>query len=501
MPNDVETAQTPESGAPEAAPAAPAAAAAPAAPDPASTAQVQNLFNRGFAAFERGNLSMAIDLLARCAELAPGFLRARKFLHAAEIQRALKGSRSPLHLRLAELLGLPAFLKATALHRTGKTAAAVVAAEKALRAAPLSRKHALLFADVAEAAGEPAAAVMSLELLTEQFPEDGDLLARLGAAYQRTGDWRKGRDTFSKLVSVRPRDPDALKLLKDAEAHLTMQSGGWEDVTGGAGGAEKDGYRKLMRDQKLASTLDMQNKAVVTGQDAEALIAEQRAKIAAEPRNLNYYRGLARLFQQQKRFAEAVATLEDARRINPADPELDRSLSGVRVQDFDSRIAAARESGDIAAAERLLAQRNQFVFDDLVTRVERYPNDLRLRYELGLQYFQYQSYDDAIQQLQLSQRSPRERTDSLYYLARCFRAKGQKDLAVMQLDTALSQLPVMDDSRKQVLFELGELAEENGDQAKAFDYYKEVYGADIGYRDIGAKMDRLYKARKAAGQG
>ena len=108
----------------------------------------------------------------------------------------------------------------------------------------------------------------------------------------------------------------------------------------------------------------------------------------------------------------------------------------------------------------------------------------------------YEAYDDAIQQFQLSQRAPKERTASLYGLASCFRQKGQRDMAVMQLETALDQLQVMDDMKKAVLFDLGEIAEETGDVERAFKLYKEVYGADIAYKDIDAKMQRIYKLRQ-----
>ena len=136
------------------------------------------------------------------------------------------------------------------------------------------------------------------------------------------------------------------------------------------------------------------------------------------------------------------------------------------------------------------------MFTDLSSRVERYPNDLRLRFELGAILFEQDRHDDAIQQLQMAQRSPKDRNDALYYLARCFRAKGQNDMATMQLETALEQVPIMDDNRKKILMELGELAEQAGDTEKAFNFYREIYGADIAYRDIGQKMERIYKARQ-----
>ncbi len=457
--------------------------------------RLQNFFNKGFGAFERGNLDMAVDLLYQCVEMSPGFMRARKFLRAAAIQRFLRDNPSKLKRRLAEMAALPRCIAVFLLLRGGKAERALLAAERMLLKAPLRPRYVCLAAAAAIAADQKEAAVMLLETALEHVPDDHNLLLALGRAYQLTEEWRKARDTFARLVNLRPHDANAMKLLKDAEARLSM-AGTWESVAEEEG---KDGFRRLIRDQQVAATLDKQAKAVIAGDDFETLVAEQKAKIAAEPQNLNYYRGLARLYQQQKRFDEAIATIEQAQEINPNDPDLDRFLSALRVQDYDARIAAAEAAGDQAAKEALVQERDQYVVDDLVRRVERYPNDLRLRFELGRLYFQYGAYDDAIQQLQLAQRSPRERNEALYYLARCFRAKGQHDMALMQLETALEQLPVMDDLRKMVLFELGEICEETGDVERAFACYREIYGADIGFRDISAKMERMYKLRKGEG--
>jgi tetratricopeptide (TPR) repeat protein len=424
--------------------------------------------------------------------MSPGFLRARKFLRAAMVQRFLKTQTSPFRQRLAEMVAIPRYLKTLALLRHGKAEAALLAGEKLLQVAPLCSRYACLTADAAIAAGQMEAALLTLETVYEKTPADAGLLLHLGRVYQQAEEWRKARDTFNALVNLRPHDVAAMKLLKDAEARLSM-SGSWDSVSDGEG---KEGYRSLIKDQQTAATLDMQAKSVVSGDDAETLIAEQQAKIAADPKNLNYHRALVRLYQQQKRFDEAIATIEAARRINATDPELDRLLANTRVQAYDFRIAAQQAAGAQAEAAALMEERNQFVFDDLVQRVERYPNDLRLRFELGQQYMRYEAYDDAIQQLQLAQRSPKERNEALYLLARCFRAKGQRDMALMQLDTALEQLPVMDDLRKQVLFELGEIHEEAGHLDKAFAFFREIYGADISYRDISAKMERMYKLRK-----
>ena len=451
----------------------------------------QTLFNKGFAAFERGNLDIAADLLMHCVELSPGFSRARRFLRAAEFQKTKNVPRSQLGAKITELTSLPQVLKINFLLKSGKSEAALVAAEKLLRRDPLQRKAIVLLANAAEAAGHTDAAILTLEVAVEYMPDDMDLIKRLGDAYIIAEDYGKARDCYNQVLEARPTDMEMLKLLKDAEAHNTMKAGGWNEFS-----EKKDGYRDLLRDKEQAEKLDIQAKAQTVSTDADKMLEDYRAKIADDPANLNYRRALARLFLQQKRFADAITTLEEAQKIHSSDPELDRNLSAARVQQYNVRITDLRTKGDVPGADALEKEKNAFVFTDLSSRVERYPNDLRLRFELGAILFEQDRHDDAIQQLQMAQRSPKDRNAALYYLARCFRAKGQNDMATMQLETALEQVPIMDDNRKKILMELGELAEQAGDTEKAFNFYREIYGADIAYRDIGQKMERIYKARQ-----
>ncbi len=457
----------------------------------------QTLFNKGFATFERGNLDIAIDLLLRAVELSPGFTRARRFLRAAEIQKIKREPpKSGIRSLLAALACLPAYLKVTALFRAGKVDLAFFEAEKLLKQDALQRRSVFLYADVAEAAGQLDAAILTLEAVSEFDPADMDVEKRLGDAYMKTEDYGKARDCYSKVLAERPTAAEVLKLLKDAEAHYSMKTGGWDSEKP----AEGQSFTARIDNQEQSRKLDIQAKAQVIGSDADIMIREWRAKIAVEPNNLNYYRALARTFLQLKRYAEAIETLEQARAFATADPELDRSLTEARVRDYTARIEALRTQNDPAAADALEQEKSRFVFDDLVLRVKNYPNDLRLRYELGVIYCQRELYEEAIQQLQLAQRSPKERTDALYFLARAFRAKGQNDIALMQLETALDLLPIMDDSRKKVLFDLGEVYEVTGNHEKAFTCYREVYSADIGYQDISARMERIFKLRQQAKQ-
>jgi tetratricopeptide (TPR) repeat protein len=164
------------------------------------------------------------------------------------------------------------------------------------------------------------------------------------------------------------------------------------------------------------------------------------------------------------------------------------------MKEFDFRAQQLRESGDEEAAAAVEHERLQFEFDDLQDRVERYPNDLVLRYDWGRMLYDNDYVNESIQQFQLAQRNPKNRVLALYYLGLCFKAKKQYDLALDQLSTASSELLIMDGNKKNVLYELGQVSELMGDSPKAAEFYKEIYQSDISFRDVSQKIEELYSA-------
>ncbi|MBR3921925.1 MAG: tetratricopeptide repeat protein, partial [Kiritimatiellae bacterium] len=359
---------------------------------------------------------------------------------------------------------------------------AMAEAEKLLMQNPLDPDNIECAVKAAEAAGKPEAAAISVEAAYESGNNDPALLERVATYYTLAKRFDKARDVYHKLAALKPGDQRILQLLKNTEAQATM-SAGWNDAVG-----KKGGFQQLIANKEQAKKLDQANKAMVVGDDADALIAEKLAQIEKEPGNLNFYRALARIYVQNKRFPEAIEILEKAVALNNSDPELDRMLSSTRTADYEYRIEQLKAAGKEDEAAELEGEKNQFVFDDLVARVERYPNDLHLHFELGLQYFTYEYYDEAVQHLQLAQKSPKDRLESLYYLAMCFVKKGQNDMGVMQLETARDQIPTMDELKKKIVYQLGLCAEDAGDYEKAYAYYKDVYSTDVTFADLNTRM-------------
>ena len=453
--------------------------------------KAQNFTNRGRQALETGRYELAVELLTEALNCAPDTLETRRLLRAAQIA---KFRQSPPGF-MAKMKCMTMRSKVLALAKKGQGVEAMAEAEKLLTINPLDPDNIDAAVKAAEAAGKPEAAAISVEAAYSCNQGDVNLLERIAAYYMAAKRYDKARDAYVKLSQLKPGDQRVLQLLKNAEAQTTMSSG-WSDSVG-----KKGGFQNLIANKEQAKKLDQANKAMVVGTDAEALIAEKKAQIEREPGNMNMYRALARIYMQNKRFAEAVQTLEQAQAVNSADPELDRMLSTVRAADYEARIEALRQEGKTEEADALEVEKDQFVFDDLATRVDRYPNDLHLRFELGYQYYIYGDqdpsfYDEAVQHLQLAQKSPKDRLNALYYLAMCFLKKGQRDMAVMQLETARDQLPMMDDLKKKVVYQLGLCAEESGDYEKAYNYYKDVYSSDVTFGDLNERMLKIGKLLK-----
>ncbi len=453
---------------------------------------VKNLHNKALAALERDNLEFAIEMFLKCVELAPAYLGARRNLRLAEVARFKRARKGKMAHILANVTGLPKQLKTQALLKAGKTSEALMAAEALMQIDPLNVRFGRTYAAAAVAAEQPDAAVMTLEIMREHSPSSIDVVEALGRVYHTVGNYKSARECLEKVLVLRPHDADIGKLLKDAEALATLGSG-WDEAH-----REGKSYQAVLANKEQAVQLERAAKAVKTTEDAESLIAEAQAKIEAEPNNLNYRLNLAHLMMQQKRFDDAIEVLTAAREVHAADPELDRRLTNAKVAKFDAGIAALREQGDTDSAADLEQERNQFVFDDLSERVQRYPNDARLRFELGLQYYSNDYFDEAIQQFQLAQKSPKDRVQALYHLALCFRAKGRLDMAVTQLEQAAELLPAMNDEKMDVLYELAGIHQEEGNLEEAAKLYKEIYRIDVTYRDVARKVDEIYAAQKAA---
>ncbi|MBI3987602.1 MAG: tetratricopeptide repeat protein [Lentisphaerae bacterium] len=452
--------------------------------------RAREIFEKGVGAVERNNPDYAMDMFMAALTIEPRYLKARRYLRAVSIKTFTDAHKGPPDQTMSLLKGLSTWLGGLVALKTGKPLQALEKAENLLRQAPLNLQFIRLLGQAAEKADMPEVALQTLELVRDYFPENPTVIFWMGTLYLKTQRLETACQCFETVLKMRPSDVAAEKALKDAMAAQSMAKDGWSNA---------QSFRGVVRDAKEAAILEQQQKTAHSAEGSDLLIAEMRDKIEKEPKNLNYRRALANLHIKAEKFDQAFLVLEEAQKMAGfADPQIDQEMAAIRVRQFEARIKQARAKNDGKTAEALEQERDAFIFEDVRSRVERYPNDLQLRYEYGILQYERGQLNEAVQQFQLSQRNPQRRIRSLYYIAMCFIQKQQYDLAMEQLEKAASEVTEMNDLKKDILYQLGALTEEMGDFAKAVNkYYKEIYQVDIGYKDVSSKIEQLYSRQKS----
>ena len=447
--------------------------------------KTRDLYEKAMSALERGNAGYALDMLKQVIDVEPRFSLGRKNLRIAQVKALLATKPNAMTHQMASLKGTFTLMGAQGkLKKDPK--AALEGAEKLLALDPLNLPFLKFFAQAAEAAEMTELAVQTLEIARPYFAKDVGFLRLLARLYIATNQPSGAKDCYAAVAELLPNDQVAIKNLKDAAALDTMKAGGWNDM--------KSDFRSKLKDKKEAILLEQQAKSVKGDSDIDTLIASRLMEIQREPQNMNFRRALADLYVRAERFDDALKALAEATKAaGRSDPQIERTTSLIKVKKLDAAIAAAKEAGDEATAAAKEQEKAAFLYDDAVEMVKRYPNDLQFRYELGYQFYLRKQHNEAIEEFQLAQRNPQRRTRALYYLARCFQEKGQPDIAFEQLQKAASELTLMDETKKDVVYEMGVLAEQMGRKDEAIAFFKEIYSVDIKFRDIAQRIESSYK--------
>jgi tetratricopeptide (TPR) repeat protein len=445
--------------------------------------RLQKLVESARVAFERGNLDDTVELCTEILGEVPGCFAVRKLRRATYLRRHQGKSR------LARVLGTVStapFLFGAGAAARKEPARAVEAAEKILATDPNHIGALRLLGQATMALGWPETAVFAYEAIREQAPADASNLVALGEAVLAAGRAAEAVKVAEAVLRVEPANGSALNLLRNASVAETMTHGRWEDA---------GSYRGKLKDEEKAVSLEQSGKLATSEAMAVRLAAEARERLAHEPDNLNHYRNLALAYRGLGQFEEAIHWVQNARKRpgGGSDEGLERLESELRLADLAARLAALEAGG--GSAEAVAAAREQLArqrLADAHALVEKFPNDHAARLDLGNLLLAEGQLDGAIAQFQQAQRGPKVRVAALVGLGRCFRQKGLFDLAVTQFEAARSELGSLDETKKEVVYELGLCREAMGQGEQAMAEFKTIYAADIGYRDVAAKIDAFY---------
>ena len=448
------------------------------------------LFAKGNEAAQRENLDYAIALFNQVLEKEPGLFECRKALREAQFRKAGDGGSGFFKRMLNRAGSSPQEAKAK-MAMSKNPAEAMAIAEQILNGDPNSSAAHHIIVEAAQALDLPHTGVLSLETLLKNSPRDTGLAIQFADALAASGgDAGRGEQILSELLRAPPGDGELSKALKNLSARKTMDKGGYSSLEGGQGS-----YRDILKNKQEAVSLEQEKRVVKAEDVAERLIGEYEARLETEPKNLKLVRSLAELYTQKKQFDHALALYDRIRNSEMGnDPSLERAIAETVVRRFDYQAEqldpAAPDYAEQSA--KIQAEKVDYQITECQKRVEKYPTDLAIRFEMGMLYFQAGKFSGAIAEFQKAQNNPHKHLAAMSYLAQSFAKRKMFDLAARTLQNAIKEKLAFDDEKKDLVYNLGCVLESMGKKDDAIEQFKQIYEMDASYKDVAAKVDAFY---------
>ena len=448
------------------------------------------LFTKGNDALARENFDYAIALFHQVLAREPAVFECRRALRKSQLGKAdAKGGAGFFKKVFSSAGSAPQVAKAQ-LALGKNPAEAMAIAEQVLDTDPTNSGAHKVIVEAATALEMPQTIVMSLEMLVKNSPKDKAFAIHLANALADIGNVQRAEQVLAEPLRLFPGDADLAQALKNISARRTLAEGGYNELAKGEGS-----YRDILRNQQEAVELEQGQRVQKTEDTGERLIAEYEARLVKEPNQPKLLRSLAELYTQKKQFDRALSYYERLKVTDQgADAGLDRAIAETNVRRFEHQA----EQLDVAApdhAERsaqMHAEKLAFQVAECQKRVEKYPTDLAIRYEMGVLYFQAGKIGEAIAEFQKAQSNPHKRLAAMNYLAQCFAKRKMFDLAAKTLQNAIKEKLVFDDEKKDLIYNLGRVFENMGKKEDAIEQFKLIYEVDSSYKDVGPKVEAYY---------
>lgn len=327
---------------------------------------------------------------------------------------------------------------------------------------------------------------------------------RLMEAFAKVGAYDKAAEAGDSAMKVDPADGELSNRVRNMSAQSTMAKGGF-DQTGKAGG-----FRANIRDLDKQRALEDADRIVKTEETIDRLIATSKLAYEQRPGDLPVITQYAKHLRERGRPEDeetAYRVLEQAYqetkqfRFRQEMGELRLRRAARAVRKHREAAEASPENAElIEKANQATAQYRKMEIEEYKLRVDAYPTDLGLKYELGRKYFSAGEYEDAIALLQEAQSDPKIRGVVRGMLAECFLKIGWLDEAIQTYRDAIDIQGDMGSPENMLNLRYGlvvalqEKATKERDPGAASEGFKlasTIAIQQISYRDVRARREAL----------
>jgi len=451
----------------------------------------KELWKKANEAMAREQFDYAVDTLFKAMALVPDNLVYRQTLRgAAKKMYGDNGSGA----RMAGMKTMKVKGRIKKAHLTKDWKGMDQAAEEGLRVNPWD---AALNAAVGEACknlGFANVALYGYELALKTEPENKDYNRQYALLQEERGNYNDAISGWTRVYKIDPDDHEARSKITQLQANTVMRRGGYEDA-------------KSTQEMKTAYDFDRKSaqKKQPGQQEADgpgmSLEADLQRAIRKDPSDVGSHLKLADLYKREKRLEEAARMLETALQLSGGDPTIREQAEDVELERMRHNHELAKDAfranpQDETAKRNAVELGKEILLREieiLSKRVERYPKDARLKFELAQRYMQSQAFSKAIPLLQQAAADNRIECEVLVKLGDCFHREKKPALALRQFEKARDLVNVHEkpDLFKTIHYALGVLYQAAGDKQKAEFHFQEVLGVDYEYRDTLKRLEAL----------
>lgn len=228
-----------------------------------------------------------------------------------------------------------------------------------------------------------------------------------------------------------------------------------------------------------------------------------QAVLAKDPTDLDAYQRLAELLTQQSRFRDAVQTLKRALEAAGGNHlEIRERLEDAQIRMIRAQVAIAErranaenttEAHDLV--RRFRSELNRQELAVLASRSERYPQDLALRFELGLRLKREGNYREGLKAFETARNAPELRANATLEMGECYQQLKQYSQSLKCYQAAISLSTPPSDIHHLALYRGGVLAMALKNLEVAHDCLAALVKSDASYRDAAARLDKVREIR------
>ena len=445
-------------------------------------------WKKGTQAVERLNWDYAIEMYSKAVAMVPDNLLYRQSVRGAE-RKKYDDNGSGARMARVKLVGIRGRIKKSRLQKNW--AAVDRAAEDGLKINPWD---AHLLADVADACRHREfieVAVDSYRHAVLQDKKNKTFNRALAELLEQRGDYTEAAKIWEWIARLDPSDGEARSKALQVQAESVLDRGGYEGA---------DDTRGVMADHEVAKRLGTSSAGPADGPGMSEE-ADLKNAIRREPEQVAHYLKLAGWYRRQAQLEDALEILQQALDASGGDAAIreqfeDVELDLMRYNLTIARDRAAQDSDDEESTRNARALATELVqreIEVLSKRVERYPNDLKIRFELAGRFVRTKKYTQAIPLYQVCVRDTRLEVASLTSLGKCFIGEKKTKLARRQFEKAAAMVDQHDepDLFKEAHYWLARLLEEAGERDEAESHYTDVLAIDYEYKDAKERLEKV----------